>query len=216
MTLRRITQPLNTATKSVMSNHSSLFCDSQTVDYSLPSGSTISYRRLASGTCYHRETPEAVVAVLESVRQQQRVVRLYYGDIQTGQSWFEEHDVIGTIGRSIGAIKVPLLIASGELGGGAILDHCLIRIDSPRKVLYQHPTFRVGDVDLKQVFDNTDLSNDPNHNAPKRNNDRYNKTLSRRWQVYIDEHLHAQFQDKRHAQRYCDFIQGNRFSGAVP
>jgi hypothetical protein len=48
---------------------------------------------------------------LETDRKNQRKIRLFYGDTQTGQSWFDEHDVVGRIGRSTGSIKVPLLVA---------------------------------------------------------------------------------------------------------
>lgn len=151
-------------------------------------GQCVHYRRLASGTCYHADTPEPVVEVLETVRQNQRKVRLFYGNTQTGQSWFDEHDVIGRIGRSTGPIKVPLLIEPGEIGGPALLDHCVIRIDSPRTVLYQHEQFRTGEFSLVhgQV-----------ERAP--------------WEVFIDQAVHARFQDKRQAQRYIDFMQGRRF-----
>jgi hypothetical protein len=55
-------------------------------------------------------------------------IRLWYGDEL--KSWNEEHDTIGTIGRSTGKIKIPLLIKSSRsYGGGAILDNCIVRID---------------------------------------------------------------------------------------
>lgn len=85
-------------------------------------GNTVRYQRLPSGTCYHEDTPQEVIALLEEVQGTQRKIRLYYGDPATGQSWFDENDVIGTIGRSCGKIKVPLLIEPGESGGLAILD----------------------------------------------------------------------------------------------
>jgi hypothetical protein len=50
-----------------------------------------------------------MIEVLETVRQNQRKVQLYYGDTLTDQSWFDEHHVIG---RSLGPIKEPLQIAS--------------------------------------------------------------------------------------------------------
>ena len=52
--------------------------------------------------------------------------------------------MVGYIGRSTGTIKVPLLVPPGEIGGSALLDQCIIRIDTPRQVLYQHEQFRTG------------------------------------------------------------------------
>jgi hypothetical protein len=152
-------------------------------------GHSVRYRRLKSGTCYHADTPDTVVGILETLRQTGRKVRLFYGDVQTGQSWFEEYDVIGFIGRSLGPIKVPLLVPMGDCGGPALLDHCIIRIDTPRKVLYQHETFRVGDVTLL---------NGACQALP--------------WEVCIDQRVQARFQAKQLAQQYSDFIQGKRFA----
>jgi hypothetical protein len=149
----------------------------------------VHYQRLPSGTCYHADTPDTVVDILEQLRQNQRRVRLFYGDTKTGQSWHEEHDVIGRIGRSMGSIKVPLLIEAGEIGGPALLDHCIIRIDTPRKVLYQHASFRVGEVSLSAG----ELKGLP-------------------WEVLIDQVVQARFQSKNEACRYRDFIQGHRFA----
>ncbi len=161
----------------------------QIITHTFGNGQAIHYRRLASGTCYHADTPELVVEVLETVRKNQRKVRLFYGDTQTGQSWFDEHDVVGRIGRSTGSIKVPLLIEPGEIGGPALLDQCLIRIDTPRKVLYQHDQFRVGDFALVR-----------------------GKLKRLPWEVLIDQAVHARFREKREAQRYMDFMQGKRFT----
>lgn len=152
-------------------------------------GHCVRYRRLPSGTCYHANTPERVIEILEQFRQNQRRVRLFYGDTITGQAWHEEHDVIGRIGRSMGPIKVPLLIEPGEIGGPAILDHCLIRIDTPRNVLYQHAAFRVGEVSLSAG----ELKGLP-------------------WEVLIDQVVQARFQSKNEACRYRDFILGYRFA----
>ena len=108
----------------------------------------VHYRREESGTCYHADTPEPIIGILESFRLNRRKLRLFYGNSETGQSWHEENDVVGYIGRSTGPIKVPLLLEPGEIGGPALLDQFIIRIDAPKKVLYQHDSFRVGDVRL--------------------------------------------------------------------
>ncbi|WP_427551974.1 hypothetical protein ACQE3D_25690 (plasmid) [Methylomonas sp. MS20] len=159
------------------------------IELTVSNGHTIRYQRRPSGTCFHEETPQAVVDILEEVLGTQRKIRLYYGDPATGQSWFDENDVIGTIGRSGGKIKVPLLIEPLETGGPAILDHCIVRIDSPFRTLYQHPTFRVGDVAVQPGVH-----------------------VDYPWSVTIDGQVHAGFATKRQANVFAAFIQGKRFA----
>lgn len=149
----------------------------------------VHYQRVSSGTCYHADTPEPIITILESFRLNRRKLRLFYGNPKTGQSWHEENDVVGCIGRSMGPIKVPLLLEPGEIGGSALLDQCIIRIDSARKVLFQHEQFRIGEFTLVRG----DLKRLP-------------------WEVLIDQSVHVRFQEKREAQRYMDFMQGKRFS----
>jgi hypothetical protein len=161
----------------------------QLFTHNFGNGHCVHYRRLPSGTCYHADTPDPVIDILETLRQNQRKVRLFYGDTQTGQSWFDEHDVVGYIGRSTGSIKVPLLIPPGEIGGPAILDQCIIRINTARKVLYQHEQFRTGAFALVR-----------------------GKFKRLPWEVLIDQAVFARFQEKRQAQRYMDFMQGKRFT----
>jgi hypothetical protein len=163
--------------------------NSNIFEHRFGNGHCVRYRRLPSGTCYHADTPVPVIELLEQLRQSRRKIRLFYGDPETGQSWNEEHDIIGCIGRSTGSIKVPLLVEPGEIGGPALLDHCIIRIDTPRKVLYQHAAFRVGDVILVQGA----LQRLP-------------------WEIWIDDFVQARFQSKLEAQQYRDFMQGQRFA----
>jgi hypothetical protein len=158
-------------------------------EHTFSPGQTVRYRRLPSGTCYHADTPEIVVAILEACRQNRCEIRLFYGDTQNGQSWLDEHDVIGCVGRSTGTVKVPLLVPSGDRGGPALLDHCIIRIDSPHKVLYQHGQFHVGDITLVQ-----------------------GKLKQLPWEVLINWTLQARFPAQREAKHYIDFLQGKRFA----
>jgi hypothetical protein len=148
----------------------------------------VHYRRLPSGTCLNADTPDAVADILESYRMNQRRIRLFYGNLETGQSWHEENDVVGRIGRSTGPIKVPLLLEPGECGGPALLDQCIIRIDTPKKVLYQHDNFQTGEFSL--IGSNS-------------------KRLP--WEVWINQSCHARFKDKTQARQYMEFLQGKRF-----
>ena len=119
-----------------------------------------------NGFYFHKDTPAAVQSALIEAHASGQTVRIWLGDAVTGRAWDEEHDVLGTIGRSCGPVKVPLLVPRGETGGGHLLDQCIVRIDVVRSVRvpremqaelggrrtmrmgstrYAHPSFHVGD-----------------------------------------------------------------------
>jgi hypothetical protein len=78
-------------------------------------------------THFHTETPPAVRRILESARQSGTRLRVFYGDAKTGAPWLEESDVLGRIGRSMGPVRVPLILARANSSGGpALLEslHC--------------------------------------------------------------------------------------------
>lgn len=95
---------------------------------------------------FHKETNDKVKAALATAYSNRDRVRVWYGDSVTGRAWLEENDVLGYIGRSTGKIKAPLLIANkSSMGGGALLDHCIVRIDTTKgRTLYKHPNFQSG------------------------------------------------------------------------
>lgn len=99
--------------------------------------------QVINGTYYHQDTPAAVINVLEQARRAGIRIRLSYGDTETGRDWLEEWDVEGRISRSMGPVKVPILLARRtSIGGPAILEHCIVRIRQTGKggrVLYRHP-----------------------------------------------------------------------------
>ena len=97
-------------------------------------------------THYHEETPAKVRHVLETARLRGTWIRVYYGDPDTGRCWNDEHDVYGYVGRSTGTKKIPLLLHNTRsIGGGGILDHCIVRIVTAKgkRELYRHPDFRL-------------------------------------------------------------------------
>jgi hypothetical protein len=101
------------------------------------------YKIYPSGTAYHIETPAAVCEALENARATGQRLQIYYGDTKTGRNWNEENDTRGTICRSTGSVKVPLLIAtSRSYGGGAILDHCIIKIKGRTGIIYQQGNYK--------------------------------------------------------------------------
>jgi hypothetical protein len=121
--------------------------------FSITEKGMATYRQV-NGTFYDSRTPDAVVQVLERCRLNGARVRLHYGGSETGRDWLEEWDVAGTIGRSMGPVKVPLLIANcRSTGGPALLDHCLVKITSGRHILYQHPRYHHEPISMRAVAD---------------------------------------------------------------
>jgi len=85
--------------------------------------------KIVNGTSYHDETKPDVIKWLETSRERKQRIRIWYG--KNGQCWNDEYDTIGYVGRSTGNQKIPLLIHnSRSMGGGAILDDCIVRIDT--------------------------------------------------------------------------------------
>ena len=100
--------------------------------------------KVINGTTFHDETPIAVCNILNdaiSSRRSKRI-RIFFGDRETGKDWNEFYDTIGYVGRSTGLIKIPLMIHNTRsTGGGAILDHCIVKITVDKKTVYQHPKY---------------------------------------------------------------------------
>lgn len=96
-----------------------------------------------SQTWFDARTPAAVQLALESARKSGSKLRVFCGDTLTGRDWMDEYDTIGTIGRSCGAMKAPLMVPSGDVGGPALLTHCIVRlIDvTTGDEVYRHPKY---------------------------------------------------------------------------
>lgn len=115
-----------------------------------PGTRPLDMERVASGTCYHAETPTKVREILETYMGKHDVrLALHYGDVDTGDDWLDEWDMEGYINRSMGPVKSPLLIANSRSdGGGGILDACIIRIRFANRGaggdLYRHPSYHAN------------------------------------------------------------------------
>ncbi|WP_425259186.1 hypothetical protein ACPOLB_27105 [Rubrivivax sp. RP6-9] len=72
-------------------------------------------------TCFDPGTDPRLARVLETCRRDGRKTRLVLGDTGTGASWLDEFDVIGTLSRSTGLLKVPLHVEPGDAAGTATL-----------------------------------------------------------------------------------------------
>ena len=142
---------------------------------------------LTRTTYFEPGTDARAARVLESCRTRNRKVRLILGDTRTGEPWLEEHDVVGRIGRSMGRLKVPLLIEPGEDGGGAILCACLLAIVDWKSggVLYRHPAYREIELNIKPSGD-----------------------TERPWYVLRREQVVASFRDIGKAGAYLAFMRG--------
>lgn len=89
--------------------------------------------KIVNGTYYNAETSDKTIEFLERVRKSGERIVLDYGNTETMESWGEVFDITGTVSRSTGQVKTPLLIHnSRSLGGGAILTHCIIKAYSSK------------------------------------------------------------------------------------
>lgn len=85
--------------------------------------------KIINGTSYSPDTPDAVIQWLETSRERRQRIRIFYG--KDGKCWNNEFDNIGHVSRSMGPCKIPILIQNARsLGGSAILDDCIVRIDT--------------------------------------------------------------------------------------
>lgn len=96
--------------------------------------------QVVNGTSYDPQTSDKVIEVLEHCRKNNIRIVLDYGDVNTGKSWGDIYGITGRIGRSMGPTKIPILLYNRRsMGGGSILDHCIIGIKESRggRVLYK-------------------------------------------------------------------------------
>ena len=142
---------------------------------------------LTRTTYFDPGTDTSAAKVLESCRTHERKIRLILGDTLTGEPWLEEHDVVGRIGRSIGTLKVPLLIEPGEHGGSAILCACILAIVdwASGNFLYRHDAYREAELSIKPSAD-----------------------AERPWDVLRHEEVVASFRDIGQAGAYLAFMRG--------
>ena len=145
---------------------------------------------------FNNETSDKVKECLEHCYNSKLRVRIWYGDNKTGLSWMDEYDTMGTIGRSTGQQKIPLLIKnSRSSGGGGILCHCIIRIDviGSRRTIYEHPLFYVPTLGVYPNLDEDTKTKYP-------------------FIVLKDNELQARFKSEKQATNYIDFMLGDRYT----
>jgi hypothetical protein len=159
------------------------------------SGKTL-YRRSQSGF-YFPDTCSAeqknAIAYAHSARLR---VRIFQGDTATGEAWADEWGVTGTIGRSTGPCKIPLLICNARsIGGGGLLSDCIVAMFNTRTghAVYKHPSFNPG---VWNVIPATGDLRDAGYCEIATHNG-------------IE---HASFKKPGQGARYCAFMRGERFS----
>lgn len=103
----------------------------------------LSKYEVINGTYYDRGTPHDLVAVLEACRAERRRVRIFYCSQKDGCDLLEESDIIGVIGRSLGPIKVPLLVPIGDDGGPQLMTSLIgvVQMVSSGFISYQRKDF---------------------------------------------------------------------------
>jgi len=157
---------------------------------------------LMNATWYNLNTPQRVKEILEAARMYadgQRL-RLFYGETSElehdiGRDWMSEHDMCGTIGRSTGMMKVPLLIANNaSRGGSAILTDCIVRIidTASKRELYRHPQYHMKHLFKRPVTDKGALA------------EGYTD------EVTADGEVHARFKTAKKAEDWIAFMEGRR------
>ncbi len=108
--------------------------------------------KVVNGTSYHEDTTDEIIKVLEEARIHNKRIRIFYGDTETGRDWMEVYDTIGTIGRSCGEVKIPLLINnSRSYRGAAILDNCIVKITIDKRVIYQNVKYYLPEMEIKEA-----------------------------------------------------------------
>lgn len=144
------------------------------------------------GFNFDSRTPVPVMRELSRAYRHGYRVRVYYGDHLTGKSWAEEFDIIGTIGRSCGRVKIPLMIRSARsTGGPGLLDHCIIAIQltATKQFLYKCANFDPGTFSIVPAISPGYLDG-----------------------VTRDGELCAQFKKPGQAARYVQFMTGQRMA----
>lgn len=148
--------------------------------------------KVINGTSYDERTPDQIIRVMESARANRTRLHISLGETSgpnIGRDWLDEFETYGYVGRSTGPIKVPLIVANTRsLGGGPILDHCIVRIrlSVGGQVLYQHPSYHQGTMETRLKAE------------PEKLPDGRVLTVD----VFRDGELHASFESMNKARRW--------------
>ena len=166
---------------------------------------------------------ESAFGVVINDNRSKRRIRIWYGFTEyqsgalrnsdkNGLSWGDDFDVTGTVGRSTGRVKIPLLIKNARSRGGpAILVTSIVRIDdiASRTHLFKHPAFRSGFEGSVPVEMNA--TNDPAGTGFPSVDQLYAEGY--RYEVANDRgQVISRHKTFASAQNYIDFQNGERYS----
>lgn len=155
-------------------------------------------KKVYNCTEYDYRTPNLLMHQMDYTIRSGRRVRIFYGH-DNGKDWHEEYAVLGRISKSRGSrysAGIPILIHNARsMGGGAILDHCIVKLVdcATKRVLYQHPNYDGG------VFEIHDVSEDL-------------KAMGYMQGVSIDGTNHANFKKPGQAERWVAYMKGERMA----
>ena len=143
-------------------------------------------------TWFDPGTPIEVQTILENARVRNQRLRIFLGDRVTGTSWLEEHDVVGYIGRSMGPMRVPLLLKKNADGGGAILTASIVKIvnTATKQALYAHPKFNLPEFTLETSLEFRDLP----------------------FIIKVGGEVHARFKTSAKRDKWVKFMRGEAFT----
>lgn len=137
-------------------------------------------------------TNDRVKQVLTSCYNRKNRIRIVYGDVTTGESYLDEYEILGYVGKSTGTKPVALLINnSRSFGGGSILTDIILKIvdTQTKQVLFQHKNY-VMPVLTKKISSHSNYLYD----------------------VIYNGELVARFKTEKQANNYIDFMQCKRMS----
>lgn len=118
--------------------------------------------KVIDGMSFDITTPDEVCKLLVRLNKTRERVKIHYGDHETGVDWLDEFYVTGTIGKSGGICKIPLMIHNTRSKGGfSILDKCIVKIKGlDGRILYKTKNYKeltieIVDGDLTEYPYNT-------------------------------------------------------------
>jgi len=136
--------------------------------------------------------------LLDMARRMNYFVWMRLGDHETGRDWMDDCDVTGFVSRSMGPIKIPILLATRRSsGGGSILDSCIVKLvvhGGGYNRAWQSANYQAPDLVIEH---------DPNGKGPA-------AVLVRK--RHDDQTIEARFPNRVKAQRWVDFITGRRLT----
>lgn len=146
------------------------------------------------GLWFNKKTPERVMTIIAHAYHSGKRIRVFYGDTETGRDWMEEYDVMGTVGRSTGKHKVPLLINNSRSHGGtAIMCSHIVKITIDKTVVYKHPDYYIHDMKIGDGNPDVGLDYSVLYKDTRNNGE------------WVPQ---ANFKTKKQAEKYIAFMKG--------